>query len=196
MPDERELDVPAGRDAVVVQARRHTWVELLGPHGEQSRDASGAPQMTFGVTTGHHVVQTDGELVRVAAQRLRAPDGLALDDPGAAGVLRVSADAPDQHAVDGVGELPADGTSSCTIAIEKLDPAGAPLHRERDDDEVFVRTTGGTLQDDRGRRVRSVRLRNGRAEVRLVSEPVPRLVTVEVLAAPPLSGASVRVEFV
>jgi hypothetical protein len=32
--------------------------------------------------------------------------------------------------------------------------------------------------------------------VRLVSEPVPRLVTVEVLAAPPITGASVRVEFV
>jgi hypothetical protein len=194
--DERELEVPRGKDAIVVRARRHTWVDVLGPHGERTRDASGAPQATFGATPGHHVVQTDGELVRVAAQRLRAPGGLALDDPDAAGVLRVSADAPDQHAVDGVGELPADGTSSCTIAIEKLDLAGAPLLRKRDDDEVFVRTTGGTLQDGRGRRVRSLRLRNGQAEVRLVSEPVPRLVTVEVLAAPPLAGASVRVEFV
>jgi hypothetical protein len=193
--DERELEVPRGKDAIVVQARRHTWVDVLGPHGERTRDASGAPQATFGATPGHHVVQTDGELVRVAAQRLRAPGGLALDDPDDAGVLRVSADAPDQHAVDGVGELPADGASSCTIAIEKVDLAGAPLHRKRDD-EVFVRTTGGTLQDGRGRRVRSLRLRNGQAEVRLVSEPVPRLVTVEVLAAPPLAGASVRVEFV
>ncbi len=196
MADVRELDVPDGKDAIVVQARRHTWIDVLGPHGEQSRDASGAPQTTFGATPGPYAVQTDGELVRVAAQRLPAADALALDDPQDAGVLNVTADAPDQHAVDGVGELPADGTSSCTIAIEKRDLAGAPLHRRRDDDEVFVRTTGGTLQDARGRRVRALRLRNGRAEVRLVSEPVPRLVTVEVLAAPPIAGASVRVEFV
>jgi hypothetical protein len=41
-----------------------------------------------------------------------------------------------------------------------------------------------------------VQLRSGRAEVRLVSESAPRLVTVEAVGPPPLGRAELRIEFV
>ena len=48
--------------------------------------------------------------------------------------------------------------------------------------QVFLRTTGGRLANAKGGRIRSVRLRNGRASFRLIAEETPRLVTVMAFA--------------
>jgi hypothetical protein len=190
MPDAREVRVKGDARAVIVRARAHTWVALAGEEGELARELGGAPETTFAVPgAGTYAVSTDGELRSAKAAEIAEPAvGAAL--------LRLSSDAPDLHVVDGVGEIPADGTSSCALLVEKLDADGRPLRRRSDTDEVFLRTTGGTLRDDEGAHVRSLRLRAGRATVRLVSEATPRLVTIEAFGHPPLGRAELRVEFV
>ena len=192
MSATRRVEVEAGENVVAVRARGHTWVALLDAERELAREEGGGEATTFAAAPGRYVVQTDGELSRVRGETLE------LEEPGdePTATLQLTTDAPDQHVVDGVGEVPADGASYCTITVEKHDAAGQPLTRRRDSDEVFVRATGGTLEDERGRRVRAIRLRAGRAQFRLVSEAQPRLVVVEVLGHPPLVGAELRVEFV
>jgi hypothetical protein len=66
------------------------------------------------------------------------------------------------------------------------------------EDELFLRTTGGVLMDDKGgQRTRSLRLRSGRAAFRLVSEASPKIVTVSVFSRDPLlSKAELQIEFV
>ena len=187
---ERPVQVGKGENVVVVRASGHSWVALAGEGGEIAREQSGGPEASFGVAPGAYVVRSDGKISAVEAR--------TVELPGAAesAALRLTSDAKDEHPVDGVGELPADGQSFATITIEKLGADGEPLTRRRDDDEVFLRTTGGTLQDERGRPLRSVRLSSGRGRFRLVSEAAARVVTVEALAPPPLAGAELRLEFV
>jgi hypothetical protein len=193
MADEQTVRVTRKQNALTVHAHGHTFLSLVGPHGEVVRERGGAERATFRAAAGTWTIQTDGVIDRAEPDRVEAPDDETAEAPA---VLYLTSDAPDQHVVDGVGELPADGTSFCTITVEKHDVDGTPLRRRRDSDEVFLRTTGGLLEDARGRRVRSVRLREGRARVRLVSEAAPRLVTVEAIGHPPLAGATIRIEFV
>jgi hypothetical protein len=185
-------------NAVVVGARGHDWIALLHDGSELVRELSGSPEATFVVEPGTYVVVTDGRIEDAEAGAIDLPpDPLSLLQQGELFFLRLTADAPDQHVLDGVGEIPADGKSSCTITIEKHDPAGEPLRRRKDDDEIFLRTTGGTIVAEKGTaRIRSVKLRSGRAAFRLVSEPAPRLVTVSALGAGGAAPAELQLEFV
>ena len=117
---------------------------------------------------------------------------------GTPAVLTVTSDAPDRHVVDGIGEIAADGTSYCTITVQKMDLNGVAVSGSEHQDELFVRTTGGTIMDDKGeQRIRSLTLRSGRAAFRLVSEPSPKIVTVSVFSRDPLvSKAEMQIEFV
>ncbi|MGH8487415.1 MAG: hypothetical protein ACREXS_00700 [Gammaproteobacteria bacterium] len=65
-------------------------------------------------------------------------------------------------------------------------------------DEIFLRTTGGIIMEDKGeQRIRSLKLRSGRAAFRLVSEPNPKIVTVSILSRDLLlSEAEIQIEFV
>jgi hypothetical protein len=186
----REITVERGDNQLVVRAEGQSWVALERDGRELVRDLAGNRETSFGVEPGTYGVRSDGAIRRVEARSVAA-----FDAAGAA-LLQLTADAPDAHPVDGVPEIAADGASFTTITVQKLASDGAPLRRRSDTDEVFVRTTGGALRDGRGRPLRSVRLKGGRATFRLVSEPVGRLVTVEAVAQPPLVGASLRVEFV
>jgi len=192
--DERSVKVEGSRNLVVARATGHTWIALVGREGELARDQAGGPETSFGVGPGAYMVRTDGKLKAAEARTIEIPE-LPGTEPDAAS-LRLTSDATDEHPVDGVAEVPADGESYATITVEKLDAHGEPLTRRRDNDEVFVRTTGGSLQDEHGKPIRSVKLSSGRATFRLVSEPVGRLVTVEALGQPPLAGVELRLEFV
>jgi len=193
--DEKAVDVTKKANAVAVRARDHHWISLVGASGEISRDQSGGAQTSFLAAPGSYVVRSDGKLVSVAATTIEMP-ALGGDGAGEAALLQLSSDAADLHPVDGVGEIAADGAAYCTMTLAKTTVAGDPLTRRKDDDEVFLRTTGGSLTDDHGAPVRSVKLSSGRAKFRLVSEAAPKIVTVEALGQPPLGQATLRVEFV
>jgi hypothetical protein len=100
-------------------------------------------------------------------------------EPSATPHLRLTVDAPGRHAVDGVGEIPADGQSYCTVTVERIRTEGESAPAKVGAAEVFLRATGGVIMDSQGhKRIRSVRLRRGRATFRLVSDESPRLIAV------------------
>lgn len=191
--DERQVTVEKGSNVVVVQASGHTWVALAGDEGELVRDQSGNPETSFGVERGTYTVRTDGKLRAASARTIEVPGTAPVSDVAS---LRLTSNARRTHPVDAVGEIAADGKSHATITVVKLGADGEPLERRKDDDEVFLRTTGGTLQDDAGKPLRSVKLSAGKATFRIVSEPVGRVVTIEALGAAPLASAELRLEFV
>jgi len=190
--EQRTIKVKDGDNVVVARASGHTWIALLGDDGELVRDQARQPETSFSVPAGTYTVATDGKLASAEARKVVLPPLPGAD----AAILTLASDAKDQHPVDGVGELAADGRSYATITIGKVDANGEPLRRKSDNDEVFLRSTGGTLQDTNGKQVRSVKLSSGTARFRLVSEPVARIVTVEALGRPPLVGTEIRMEFV
>jgi hypothetical protein len=193
---EEEVVVPKDSNAVAVRARGHEWIAVVQDGAELVREGSGSPETTFFLPPGRYAVQTDGAIEHAEAKKIPVP----IDPFGSSGgglMLRLASDAPDRHVVDGVGEIRADGESSTTITIEKVNAAGEPLHRRRDNDEIFLRSTGGTIADAKsGDRIRSVKLRAGRASFRLVAEPVPRLVTVSAVGEEMPVPAELQIEFV
>ena len=100
--------------------------------------------------------------------------------------------------MDGIGEIAADGASYCTITVQKMDLNGVAVSGSENQDELFVRITGGTIMDDKGeQRIRSLALRSGHAAFRLVSERSPKIVTVSVFSRDPLiSKVEIQIEFV
>ncbi len=189
---EREVKVAKNQNVLVVRAKSHTWVALVADGHEVVRDLGAGEETTFGVERGTYAVQTDGKLVSVQARAVELPSF----GSGELAVLQLTSDAKDQHPVDGVPEIVADGKSFSTITVAKLGADGRPLTRRADNDQVFLRTTGGSLVDAAGKAVRSVKLSAGKATFRIVSEPAGRLVTIEAIGQPPLAGASLRLEFV
>jgi hypothetical protein len=172
------VELLAGQDdTIAVRARDHSWVAVLRDGEEIISEQSGRPEVVFVVGPGAYQVCSDGTIEDVSTRALDLPP--TTSEPVAAPHLVLTADAPDRHAVDGVGEIPADGESYCTISVVRIGPDGQPAQPEEARAEVFLRATGGVLMDNRGRRrLRSVRLRRGRATFRLVSERFPRLVVV------------------
>jgi hypothetical protein len=168
----------AGQDnAIVARARDHSWVAVLQDGERITAEWSGQPEVMFLVGPGSYEVRSDGFMEEVSTRSLELPP-ISLE-PSAAPRLRLGADAPDRHTVDGVGEIPADGQSYCTVTVERIRRNGEPAQAEEGAAEVFLRATGGLIMDSRGRkRIRSVRLRRGRATFRLVSEKFPRLVAI------------------
>lgn len=109
--------------------------------------------------------------------------------------LRVTVEAPGRNPVDGLPEVPADGASACTLTLTKVAPDGRPLDRAADNDEVYLRATGGRLTDAKGKPLRRVRLSKCTARVQLMADEAPRLVTVTLLS-PALPQVAVKVDFV
>jgi hypothetical protein len=193
--DERVLRIEAAAGTILVEAHRHTWIALDGPGGPVAVEHGGSTATSFTVGAGTYTIRSDGQIDGVSIHDAEQPM-LTSELPADPEVvhLRLMSDASDQHEIDGVPEMQADGESSCTITVETLTPAGAVLPGR--DDEVFVRSTGGVVVDMSGEALRSLRLDDGRARFRLVSEATPRLVTVEAFGRPPLARAELRIEFV
>jgi hypothetical protein len=195
---EKEIVVPKGSNAVIVRTRDHAWVALMRDGAELLREQSGSRETRFVAEAGRYAVRTDGAIESVEPGTIGVPLDPFAPGPGDGPfLLRLTPDAPDRHVVDGIGEIPADGESSATITIEKVNLAGERLTRRGDNDEVFLRTTGGTVTAARkDERIRSVKLKTGQASFRLVAEPTPRLVTVSALGVGAAAPSEVQIEFV
>lgn len=112
--------------------------------------------------------------------------------------LLIKSDASSVHPVDGIAEIKADGTSFTTITVQKVDERGEAQKARTDNDELHLRTTAGTLQSADGKEhIRSVKLKQGQASCRLLSEKARRVATVSVISADRyLQDGSIRIEFI
>ena len=193
------VTVPRGHNSLIVRLQGHTWVSISTRDGEIVREQSPDPAIAFSLAPGAYTVRTDGKIEHVTTEAFpSAPSLLEQAPQGSPAFLVLTSDAPDRHVVDGIGEIPADGSSFCKISVEKMDFDGMALTGAEHQDELFLRTTGGVLMDERGKqRIRSLTLRSGRAAFRLLSEQNPKVVTVSVLSREPhLATAEIQIEFV
>jgi hypothetical protein len=183
------IDVAGDANIIVVRAHDHSWIAVLRDGTEVRAESSGRSEATFVVAAGRYEIESDGVVDEVRVETRELASLLTGDAPAR---LRLTSDAPDRHAVDGVGEIVADGASFCTVSVERLGADGKPAGTG----QVFLRSTGGTLMDGRGKaRIRAIRLRRGRATFRLVADEAPRLVTVYAFVEQD-RGAELPIEFV
>jgi hypothetical protein len=195
---QETVTVPQGHNSLVVRLQGHTWVSISTQAGEIVREQSPDPVIGFSLSPGTYTVRTDGKIEGITTESFRQEPALfERSQQGPPAFLSLTSDAPDRHIVDGIGEIPANGTSYCTITVEKMDLNGTPLTGIEHQDELFLRATGGIIMDEKGeQRIRSLKLRSGRAAFRLVSEPSPKVVTVSVFSREPrLAKAEIQVEF-
>ena len=197
--EQRTIAIPAEHNFLDIVLQGNTWVSMLVDDQELMSDRSSNPDISFRLSPGTYTIRTDGTIQQLTSRSVPTErsslEQLFQTQPSQ---LRLTSDAPDQHIVDGVGEIPADGTSFCTITIEKISLNVTPFTDQESQDELFLRTTGGTLMDTTGaERIRSIQLQGGKAAFRLVSEPTPKVVTVSVFGREPLlSKAEIQIEFV
>jgi hypothetical protein len=196
---QETVTVPQGHNILVVHLQGHTWVSVSTDTQQLVRNQSPDPVIAFTLTPGTYAVHTDGKIEGVTTESFRQEPSLFEQlRRGIPAFLTLTSDAPDRHVVDGIGEVVADGASYCTIAVQKMDLNGVAVSGSEHEDELFLRTTGGVIMDDKGeRRIRSLKLRSGRVAFRLVSDPSPKIVTVSVFSRDPLlSKAEIQVEFI
>jgi len=193
------VTVPQGHNLLVTSLRDHTWVSIASPDRDLATNHTPVPNFSFPVSPGTYLVRTDGVIDSAGSEFMesvsRAMARLSVHAPAR---LRLTSDAPDQHIVDGIGEIAANGTSCCTMTIEAVGADDSPLIEEPQQAEIFLRTTGGVLMDAAGEnRIRSVTLRSGRAAFRLVSEASPKVITVSAFGqTPALIKGEIQIEFV
>ncbi len=196
---QQTVTIPQDHNSLVVHVQGHTWVSVSTATHQLVRNQSPDPVIAFTLAPGTYVVQSDGNIEGVTTESFRQEPSLFEQlGRGTPALLTLTSDAPDRHVVDGIGEVAADGTSYCTITVQKIDMNGAAMTEVEHQDELFLRTTGGVIMDEKGeQRIRSVKLRSGRCSFRLVSESNPKIVTVSVFSRDPLlSKAEIQVEFV
>jgi hypothetical protein len=196
---EATVTVPPGHNLLVTRLRDNTWVSISSPDRDLASNHTPVPNFSFPVTPGTYVVRTDGVIEHAGSEFMasldRAMERVSLPEPAR---LRLTSAAPDQHIVDGIGEIPADGKSSCTMTVEAVGADDAPVSGELAAGDIFLRTTGGVLMDVAGEnRIRSVTLQSGRAAFSLVSEASPKVITVLAFAqTPALMKGEIQIEFV
>ncbi len=195
---ETSYDVPLEHNRLKVSLRENTWLKIFKDGNMIFASKSSSPNFKISVYPGQLSIQTDGRIVNVSSEDIGANSNLLkrLQDTSESIVL--SSDAPDQHVVDGIGEVSADGTSFCTITLEKVSFDGTSLTDDTHNDELFIRTTGGLIMDATGEnRIRSLRLQSGQAQFRLVSESSPKVVTVTAFGrSPQRAKAEIQIEFI
>lgn len=195
-PWKETFTVPREHNLMVLKLQDHSWVTVCRNDevvfSSESRDCS----RSFSISPGTYTIQTDGKVESVASEPSPVFSAEEIEQ-GMPTLLSLTSDAPDQHIVDQVGEIPADGTSFCTISLEKVPLGAASLPEDQQQDEIFLRTTGGVLMDENGiNRIRSVQLQAGQAKFRLVSESTPKFVTVYAFGRNPNLKAEIQIEFV
>jgi hypothetical protein len=196
---EKTVTVQQGHNILSINLRNHSWVSVFIGDQEIVSEHSSNSVTEFTLSPGTYILRTDGVIENtISESRPQISSFLEQLQQASPFLLEITSDAPDRHIVDGVGEIPADGTSFCTITIEKNFLNGNPLSDQELQDELFLRTTGGTLMDNTGtERIRSIQLQTGKAAFRLVSESTPKVVTVSVFGREPLlSKAEIQIEFI
>ena len=196
---QQTVTVPQGYNGIVVRLQGHTWVSVSTDTHQLVHNQSPDPVIAFSLAPGTYVVRTDGTIESLATESFRQEPSLyGQARQGTPACLTLTSDAPDRHVVDGIGEIVADGASYCTITVQKTDLNGVAVSGSEHQDELFVRTTGGSIMDEKGeQRIRSLTLQSGRAAFRLISELSPKIITVSVFSRDPLlSKAEIQIEFV
>jgi hypothetical protein len=122
---------------------------------------------------------------------------LAVRDPESFSLF-IESDAVDKHPVDGIPEIAADGISSTLITITKIDERFKPQKGDGDNEELYLRTDQGIIRDETGENdINNVKLVKGQARIRLFSEKLKRVATLQVIsAASHLGETSIRIEFI
>lgn len=122
---------------------------------------------------------------------------LSIRDPDISS-LYITTDATYKHPVDGLPGIPADGTSSVLLTIQKMDIRAKPLTGPGDNDQIYIRTDHGIVRNaDGSEDIHSINLDHGKASIRLFSETVKRVATLQILSGNRgLKGSMVRIEFV
>lgn len=134
---------------------------------------------------------------RLAIKETLAEPKLVIRDPETFS-MHIETDAKDVHPVDGIPEITADGESFATITIQKINDRYKPQRGEKGDDQIYLRTDQGILRDEKGEKdINSIKLKDGKAVFRLVSEKVKRVATVQMLNTnPKLPNSTYRIEFI
>lgn len=122
---------------------------------------------------------------------------LAVRDPESFSLI-LESDAEDKHPVDGIPEIAADGASSTVITITKVDERFKPQKGDGDNEELYLRTDHGIIRDETGENdINKVKLIQGQARIRLFSEKLKRVATLQVISASDhLPETSIRIEFI
>jgi hypothetical protein len=196
----KPLVMPSDANTLILRMRGQSFVSVVQQGRELTRVHGNEERLCLHLLPGDYELATDGETLGIETIQ-RASVNLAPEAAAMPSTLQISSDAPDQHVVDGVGEIKADGTSYCTITVRKQSFDGRPAADKADNDEIFIRATGGTVSSTDANtktRVRSMRLKKGEAKFRLVSDKQPRLVQVTVFGrAPELpQPVALAIEFV
>ncbi|OPX96053.1 MAG: hypothetical protein A4E62_00028 [Syntrophorhabdus sp. PtaU1.Bin002] len=112
--------------------------------------------------------------------------------------LYITTDASDKHPIDGIPTIPADGASSVLITIQKVDERAKPQTGKKDNDQLYLRANHGIIRDEAGNEaISSVALNKGEAKIRLFSETVKRVTTLQIMAKnPEIQDCMLRIEFV
>lgn len=191
---EKKIQIGEGENKLSISVSRARSIDILNDDGESIssvRSERLAEQEVFYLTPGRYTIVSDGKIddVKIESEPLETQLEVAS--------LVLSSDAKDFHVVDGIGEIPADGTSFTTITIQKVDANGGPLIRAKDKDELFLRTNAGVIKDAEGKKeIRSLKLKKGEGAFRLYSEDHKRVATVQVISAEvSLVDASISIEF-
>jgi hypothetical protein len=192
----RPVEVGPDENAVVVHTEEHQWISVTRDGVELVRESAGEPSTQFVLAPGEYELRTDGRFRSVETAQRDVVEPAALFRMAEAVMsLGLDVEAPSRHPVDGMPQVPADGTSSCTITVRKYDAAGETAKGRKHAEDVYLRSTGGSLMAADGEsRVASARLKSGTLTFRLVSDNAPKVVTV--YAFTETSTAEVRVEFI
>ncbi len=194
---EREVSIANGENKLTVKVSQAKSVEIIAANGQvvgsMKSDMITAPQV-FYLEEGKYQVVTDGTIDELTVE---SDDLSTFSTFLEFARLKLTSDAKDFHVVDGIPEIPADGSSYTTITVKKLDSQGNPLSRVKDNDEIFLRTDAGTIKDASGEQeIRSFKLKKGTGTFRLYSEERKRLATIQVISANPnLADTFIRIEF-
>lgn len=191
MKSDKTFAINKDLAVTTIKVSKASWVAIFNDRAEPvAMDQSGSNTVDFTLTSGEYRACSDGRIETIKT------DGKpqVLPDPFVSGALFVETDAPDVHLIDGIGEIPADGKSHCTITVTKLDADG---NLTKDSDVVHIRTTGGTLKataSDRSKVIRQIKLSAGKGKFVLISDEQPRVVTVTLLCEG-LPSQNISVEF-
>lgn len=112
--------------------------------------------------------------------------------------LHVTTDAADQHPVDGIPEIPADGKSSVLITVQKIDERSKIQKGKHDNDQLYLRTDNGILRDMNGEKdINRIKLNKGVSKFKLFSQTLKRVANIEILSEKPdLINTTLRIEFI
>jgi hypothetical protein len=197
---------------IVYQKKDRKVVGMSALYSQDIAKDAAVAQIVKGLVSGGPVEKYDALQVEDAAQAMglistplrqvlitesRGKLQAAVETPEVS-LLLLSSDAPDAHPVDGVPEIKADGTSFTTITVQKVNERGEPRQARSDNEELYLRTTAGTILSADGKAaIASIKLKQGEAAFRLLSEKARRVATVSVFHGDPtLHDASISVEFI